>query len=993
MTCGLRQTIRGVVLIVGCLQVAFGQYPAWHHQGSVYVLTTQEGAALPESASERDFPLLIRLHKDFFDFGQAKAKGEDIRFATSTGVPLRYQVEEWDAAQGTASVWVRLPTIQGNARQEIRLHWGNPSAESESSGAAVFNESNGYLGVWHMDAPVKDEVGSLQSKDVGTTPTAGVVGQARHLAGDQGIFCGDAITNLPSGADPHTSEAWFRAEKPNSSLLAWGNEQAQGKVVMQFRSPPHINLDCYFSGANVAGHSRIPLKEWVHVIHTYQKGDSRVYVNGLLDGASMTRSAPLSLKSPARLWLGGWYDRYDFVGDLDEVRISRVARSPDWVRLQYENQKPLQTLVGPVVRPGDEFSVSPAVATVLEGKSADFIAAAGGAQKVYWILKHGGHETVVAVDRFHFPFNAGRVTGDTSVTLTFKAIYANGIRTRDVPITIQEDIPEPVFTLKAPATWDGRRAIEVKPQIANWCVMQAKGAGKLNYAWTVSDLAVIQETPPGKLLLKRAQNSGNMTVTLTMDNGGQSAVQTTRIKVHEPKRDAWVVPKPAKEERPQDNQFYPRDDKDQGTLWCTGVLSQTADTVYLKVYAEGRPYHCASAKPAANGVYALKVKLKPGLIRYRVECGFRTGGRETVFHTATNIVCGDAFLIQGQSNAVATDWGEGNPSFHSEWIRTFGSMSGNPEGTRLWGDAVHRSQDEEKLQIGYWGMELARRLVESQRIPICILNGAVGGTRIDQHQRNPEQPEDGTTIYGRLLWRAKQAGLTHGIRGVFWHQGENDQGADGPTGGFGWETYRQYFIEMAAAWKEDFPNIQHYYLFQIWPKACSMGIDGSDNQLREVQRTLPLAFSQMSIMSTLGIDPPGGCHYPAAGYAEIARLIYPLVERHSYGKRYTASITPPNLKKAWYTSDQQDAIMLEFDQPMKWDNALANQFHLKGGQGKVASGSVNGNVISLRLAGASSADKLTYLDSRSWHPSTVLRGENGIAALTFCEVRLEPHNE
>ena len=28
----------------------------------------------------------------------------------------------------------------------------------------------------------------------------------------------------------------------------------------------------------------------------------------------------------------------------------------------------------------------------------------------------------------------------------------------------------------------------------------------------------------------------------------------------------------------------------------------------------------------------------------------------------------------------------------------------------------------------------------------------------------------------------------------------NDQGADGPTGGFGWETYREYFHEMAASW-------------------------------------------------------------------------------------------------------------------------------------------------------------------------------------------------
>ena len=71
-----------------------------------------------------------------------------------------------------------------------------------------------------------------------------------------------------------------------------------------------------------------------------------------------------------------------------------------------------------------------------------------------------------------------------------------------------------MFTLKAPATWDGRETIEVVPQIANLAAMQAKGAGELNYAWTVSGIAVIKEIAPGKLILKRAQNSGTLTVTL-----------------------------------------------------------------------------------------------------------------------------------------------------------------------------------------------------------------------------------------------------------------------------------------------------------------------------------------------------------------------------------------------------------------------------------------------------------------------------------------------
>ena len=170
--------------------------------------------------------------------------------------------------------------------------------------------------------------------------------------------------------------------------------------------------------------------------------------------------------------------------------------------------------------------------------------------------------------------------------------------------------------------------------------------------------------------------------------------------------------------------------------------------------------------------------------------------------------------------------------------------------------------------------------MDNHKIPVCIINGAVGGTRIDQHQRSLENEEDPSTIYGRLLWGVRQAKLSHGIRGVIWHQGENDQGSDGPTGGYGWENYKQYFIDLAAAWKRDYPNIQHYYMFEIMPYVCAMGHEGSDSRLREVQRTLPTAFSNLSIMSSLGIDPPGGCHFPPEGYAQFAKLMGPLVEQY-----------------------------------------------------------------------------------------------------------------
>ncbi|MEI6809333.1 MAG: sialate O-acetylesterase, partial [bacterium] len=492
-------------------------------------------------------------------------------------------------------------------------------------------------------------------------------------------------------------------------------------------------------------------------------------------------------------------------------------------------------------------------------------------------------------------------------------------------------------------------------------------------------------------ILRRAQNSGRMTIALTAGNGGAAVVSEATIVVKEPARDVWVQRNPRNDEKPADNQLYARDDSNEGTVYYNGVLTNASEAVFVKLYADGKLIRTEKQKPVVKPVatpavagaeyrYAFTLKLKPGLIKYRIDFGANSGGGETVLRSVTNLVCGDAYLIDGQSNALATDWGQGECPDTSEWVRSFGSNNGDISSG--WGNAVRRHGARE---IGCWGMDLAKRLVEDQKMPICIINGAAGGTLIEVHQRNPAKHAAPDTIYGRMLNRVETAGLTHGIRGAFWHQGENNQGTQGETGGYGWETYEQYFVDMVAAWKQDYPNIQHYYVFQIWPNSCSMGGTRASDKLRDVQRLLPRLYSNMSIMSTLGIKPVGPCHFPPAGYAEIARLICAVVERDNYGKVCDKPVTAPDLKKAYFTSDKRDEIALEFDQPMEWDKALVSEFYMDGGKG-IVDGAAAGNIVKLKLIAASDAKTITYLVDSRWDDKKLLYGQNGIAALTFFEV-------
>jgi len=966
---------------------AEAQYQGWQNSGSFYILTTPEGANIQATASEENFPLLVRLNKETFDFSKAKADGEDIRFAAD-GKPLAYQIEEWDAAAGTAAIWVRIPQVKGNARQEIKMYWGKADAAGESNGKAVFNESNGYLTVMHLSDPVnpvKDEVGTLTPTNLGATACSGMIGKALNfIYGRPGVICGENITTFPTGNSPSSTGVWFKDNKMpgpwGSRFLCWGREDAGSKLLIGILSPLHIE-------AGPACTVPVSLGKWYHVVHTYEtNGTQKAYVNGQLD-TSVNRI--MDFKNPARMYVANWYRNWESDCDVDEVRISKVTRSADWIKMEYENQNPQQTLVGPLVQPGKEFSVSEKKVIVLEGKTATVTAKAGGAQKYYWVIRKDGVDTVVAVDQYSYTIDAGRVVADTSYVLQFKAVYPNEVKTKDIPVTVKEAIPEPVFTLKAPSRWNGRDAIEVVPEFSNLKAMKDKGAGELHYTWTVSGGAVIKEIAPDRLILKRSQYTGPITVKAVINNGGAESLATATIKITEPAKDAWVERVPGKDEKPEDNQFYARNDKNEGTLYYNGTLSNTADSVFLKLYADDKLIKTENQKPAAEKTYAFSLKLKPGLIKYKVEFGTKSGSQEVVLHTVTNIVCGDAYLIDGQSNALATDTGAESPRETSEWIRSYANPHHYRKGEaqNLWCYPVWKAKGEQhKAELGWWGMELAKRLLESQKMPIFIINGAAGGTRIDQHQRCETNHTDLATIYGRMLWRVQQAKLTHGIRAVLWHQGESDQGTGCPGGGYGWETYQQYFVDMSAAWKQDFPNIQHYYVYQIVPAACAMGGEHG-NMLREVQRTLPRLFSHMDVMSTLGIKPIGTCHYPLTGWGEFARMIQPLMERDFYGKAPTTSITAPDLNRAFYASAAKDTITLKFDQPIIWKDSLVSEFYLDDIGGKVASGVVADNVITLKLKEPSAAKKITYL--KNWNQEKLIIGANGIAALTFCNVELE----
>ena len=330
----IKHLLLGGVLLSALAVSAPAQYDGWAHAGALWILTTPEGADLPATAAETNFPLLVRLNQGNFDFAQAKASGADIRFSAE-GKPLAFQIEEWDAARGVASIWVRIPAIKGNARQEIKLHWGKADAASASSGQAVFNATNGYVSVMHLGEatdPLLDEVGTIFPTNAGTTVCRGMIGQGRSFTAGTGVFCGKNITTFPAGASPHSTEFWARPLVGHRRIIMWGGRPPLSSVQVLMSGVPY-RFQTWTEGSgggNVNGSNTVALAQWHHVAFTYRDGEPRLYVNGVLDAAARGRN-PMALTNPLAMYLGAEWGSfaYCFKGDLDEVRVSRVTRSAD----------------------------------------------------------------------------------------------------------------------------------------------------------------------------------------------------------------------------------------------------------------------------------------------------------------------------------------------------------------------------------------------------------------------------------------------------------------------------------------------------------------------------------------------------------------------------------------------------------------------------------------------------------------------------------------
>jgi hypothetical protein len=364
--------VRLLVFVLLCLAscgLAHTDFSEWKDSVRIFINTTASGANEPKSVN--DFPLLIRLDSTNFNFSKATSSPGDIRFSDADGEDLPSQVAGWDPSfYKAAEVWVRVPVVEGNSSADfVTMHWNNPNATGGNDfrvlGGSVFDSTDGFVGVWHLEeiaggvsdkAIIKDASPfSNHGRDSVSDPSgAGVVGRSNQFNGKTDYI------RVPNSASINlngtmTISAWI---KPTGfkGYGAGGEPSQVNPIVRKGDINPNSFQLCIASGylamqlqggddEGVKSLKELELSKWTHVVGMWDGATVKLFVNGTLSvDKAYPKPTPI-IKDTRDLFIGGRTSDATpssldlFQGNLDEIQLSRKARTNEWIHLSFESQK------------------------------------------------------------------------------------------------------------------------------------------------------------------------------------------------------------------------------------------------------------------------------------------------------------------------------------------------------------------------------------------------------------------------------------------------------------------------------------------------------------------------------------------------------------------------------------------------------------------------------------------------------------------------------
>ena len=438
--------------------------------------------------------------------------------------------------------------------------------------------------------------------------------------------------------------------------------------------------------------------------------------------------------------------------------------------------------------------------------------------------------------------------------------------------------------------------------------------------------------------------------------------------------------------KPVNDQLYPRDANNHAVVKLQGkIIAENVSNASIEVYLKKKNEsgYTSIAQYSITATFDINVTIDAALQEYKFMVHYNYGYGTSSSHitVAESVVCGDAYIITGQSNALANTIINGSEfdlsNMDSRYQKSFGDPTSPTFGSNYkWGasSSVNGSVAAHNIiPVGVWGLKLQNILANTYNMPTCIINGADGGTKIIEHLK-------GTKLYNNILARASASGLSSKIKAIFWYQGESDAAVDPESA---CDLYAEKFTALHNDWKKDYTGVSKIYVVQLfsgWP------------QVAEIQRKFASMFSDVKLMSTNGIGSKDGlngngcCHFLSASYANLGIRLSSLVGYDFYNS--STQNTAPNILKAYYSGSN---LVLQYDQNLSSTDLsnVIDDFYFDISNVVSNGGSINGDKLTLTFpAGTPVLNSVSYLNVYPSDYSKVLLGQNGIGAFSFYNIKI-----
>ena len=321
-----------------------------------------------------DFPVLVRISEARIAFPiYARCKvpdGGDLRFSDASGALLSSEVECWNPG-GESLVWVKVPSL--NADTVITGHFGCSSPDAVTPSDVW---SNGFLGVWHLGAEgSSDQPDSVAGGNsfklitdyadgvrAGTNGVAGLAAAFHQRDDGYGAYRISDTAKKYCGFSKFTVEYWTYQDDHDVGKTigdkdlrvlfkanAWSayEAKANGKMGFSIRLTSDSGTDKYINPDNNA--AKPPRAAWNHTVTIFDGTDAgssggdtthnrAVYLNGNSLTTTATADSPGEMiQNTSTLYLGNNSGTDSYHGIIDEVRLSTVTRSADWVKATYDS--------------------------------------------------------------------------------------------------------------------------------------------------------------------------------------------------------------------------------------------------------------------------------------------------------------------------------------------------------------------------------------------------------------------------------------------------------------------------------------------------------------------------------------------------------------------------------------------------------------------------------------------------------------------------------